>query len=400
MINNYSLKIFLPLIITVLCIRCGSDDNSSPLSEGSEEEINLEEARLTDFPFQEIEYLDIEITQPTIVNNEEVEEGEIIITLPHTVTSLLLTLESVNIDTEKYNIFPSVGSLELYSETESVNYQITSTSNPDINIHYNVRVIVAPNPDPKEEKLSISSFRLLANDGVSQADLRLKKEALSIQSVDSLLFTLFPRSVDFSDLTPTIEYQGPRLEYRINDEEFRVYPVDTEEKIDFKYPNTVDFRVSDATNSTAITYRIIVDTTNPIVFNQPELNIPDLFPRDTYNGIGIGTWTNQGNYPITDMSPNQLRFTLGECNRTELCNIFNVELSSNEPLFTKPDQDGVINIVVTNNAPASEEYETIAIFSNLKFDENTWRIINAPADEYRSDIGYIPVQLTMRGIVN
>ncbi len=372
-------KVFIALIITISLFGCESNDNSST---NSQEEINLEEAKLTDFIFEEIKYEDIKITQPTIENNKEIEEGEIIITIPNTTTSLLLSLKSINIDSDTFNISPPVGTQELFSETEFVKYTITPKSNFENSIHYNVKLILTPVNE--NEKLAITSFELLSNDTSAFTDIDLIKEAKSLQTIDSLLVCLFPKSIDFSDLTPAIKYQGTKIEYRVNDTDFTEYPIATGKKINFEYPNTVDFKVTNATNSQSIVYRIIVDSEQPISFDKPEVVIPDLKVGDTFNGVNVATWTNEGNYPITTMSPNE--YTLVKSPIEGINTIFAVTLSKSSGGNINPKETGIVNVVITNT-PIEGEYEATALFK-LNFNENSWKIVNTPTDDFINDIGY------------
>ncbi len=375
------------LTFFILLSACSSNDNSG---SDSEESINLETAKLTDFPFEEIDYTNIKITQPVISNNEETTEGEIIITLPHTVTSLSLSLKSVNIDTEKFNVFPSVGNKELFSETDFIKYTITSKNNPDKTLHYNVKIIIEENP--KEEILSLTNFELLANDNSAFTDIDLIKKS-KLQTIDSLIICLFPASINFSELAPAIKYKGSNIEYRINDNDFKKYPVDTGETINFKYPNTVDFKISNSTNSTSTTYRIIVDTKHPISFNEAEITIPDLLIGNTYNGTGVATWVNQGNYPITTMSPNE--YTNVVTPATGLNNIFAVTLSKNSGGNINPNEEGTVNITITET-PLIGEYKVSAIY-HLNFNQNSWILVNSPTDSFIGNFGYSNVELNVKG---
>ncbi len=372
-------RIFPAFILVALILGCESD-NSEPIDP--KEETNLEEAMLTDFPLKEIEYLDINITQPKIENNEALNEGEIIITLPHTVTSPLLTLKSVNIDLDRFNVFPSVGIQELFSTTDFTKYTITSKSDVEKEIHYNVKIVIAPTPE--EERLFISSFELLANDNSAFTDINLIKEARPSLRADSLLICLFSKTVDFSDITPAIKYNGSKIQYRVNDEDFEDYPIETGKSIDFKYPNTVDFKISNAMDSKSVTYRIMVDTQHPISFTVQELLIPDLNLGDTYTGAGVATWTNAGNYPISAMSPNEYTNVITPA--TGLDNILMATLSVSEGRNVDPGESGTINVVITNT-PQVGQYEAIALF-DLNFDENLWRIVNSPMDDFISDFDY------------
>ncbi|WP_075341921.1 hypothetical protein [Tenacibaculum agarivorans] len=382
-----SIKLNLLLFTLIILSSCSNSKDDSPIFF---EDVNLKEARLTNFLLTETNYLNIEIEQPIIENNEEIKEGKIIITLPHTTTSLNLSLKSVNINGSDFNISPSVGAQVLFSQTEFVKYTITSIANSKKSIHYNVKVIISSTP--QEQKLSITDFELLANDNSAFTNIDFIKESISLQSVDSLLFCLFPKTIDFSDLTPAIKYHGSKIEYRVNNDDFEEYPVETGKSINFKYPNTVDFKVSNST--TSITYRIIVDTQHPVIFTE-DIVIPDLKMGDTYNGIGVTSWTNNGNYPISTMSPNEYSDVISPA--TGLNNIFTATLTKNSGGNINPDENGLVNIIV-NNTPLIGQYEAVARF-NLNFNENSWKIVNFPTDKFINDVGYKTVDMKIKGTI-
>lgn len=377
-------------IFSLFIFGCSSNDHST--IELKEDEINIKQAQLTDFLFKEISYLNIKIKQPLIENNNETEEGEIIITLPYTVSSLLLSLKSVNIDTDKYNVFPSIGTQVIFSETEFIKYKITSKNNNQKSLHYNIKVIITDAPD--EEKLSLLIFGLLSDDNSAYTNIDLTLKSKN-QTVDSLLVCLFPKSVNFSNLVPWVEYKGSKIEYRINDDNFSEYPIKTGKSINFKYPNTVDFKISNTKNTKSIIYRIIVDTQHPILFNQSKTVTPNLLVGVNYNEVGVGTWTNQGNYPISTMTPNEYKNT--KTPTAGLNNIFKTTLSKNSGGNINPNEDGLVNVIVTDTQLAGT-YETTAVF-NLNFNENSWKIVNSPTDNYIRFIGYKNTELKIKGTI-
>jgi hypothetical protein len=369
-------------MLTGLFLGCNSDDDTSNIPDTSNtsdtpQKIDLKEAQLKDFLFTEIDYLNIGITQPIIEDNEEIKEGEIIVTLPHTATSLMLTLGSVDINTEAYSISPSVGTPNLFSETEFVKYTITSKTNPEKSLHYNIKIVIAKNP--ADENLDISNFELSTKDNSKHTNTFLIKES-SVQLADYFLYCLFSESVDFSSLIPTITYEGSIIEYKINDGDYTEYQLNSEKSIDFKYPNNVYFKVSNSTKSTSKTFRIVVDTQYPILFDEPEITLPNVKTGSISNHPNVTTWTNKGNNPITSMSPDEYTDIVG------LDNIFLTTLSDNGTVNVKPGESGVVNIV-TKSTPIAGEYEATAIFG-LNFDQNTLRIVSTPTDGYINNIGY------------
>ncbi len=389
------------IVITVFIFAC-NDDTAIPNSN-----IDLENAKLNDFPLEEINYSDIEIIQPIIKNNEEITKGEITITVPYTVISLNLTLKSVNINTSEFSIFPDVGVQSFFSEKEYVTYKITSKIDPEKSLHYKIKVLIEEKP--KEEKLSLTTFELIDVNHKDKpyTDIDLTTKATS-QAIDSLAFCLFPVPVNYSKLTPAITYEGSKIEYRTNNNNFKEYPITTGAEIDFSYPNTVDFKISNTDNSKFKIYRIIVDTDYPVIFSgqtiiQPNLNqgeflshsvtVPNVKMGSTYNGVGVTTWKNMGNYPISNMSPNEYTNTTGPV--ADL-NIFTTTLSSTGGNIN-PGEEGTVNIVITNT-PMLGTYKSTAEF-HLRFNQNSFRTVNSPEDNYILNIGYKKFQLNIEGTV-
>jgi len=246
------------------------------------------------------------------------------------------------------------------------------------------------------QELSISGFELMDNDSSSIAPLTLIKES-TLQTVDSLIVCLFPIAVDFSTITPTIAYTGSKLEYRSNGEGFTDYVMDSGQSIDFAYPNTVDFKISNASNSESVVYRIVADTQLPISFDETEVILSDLEMGNNYNFNGVTTWHNIGNYPISTMSPNEYIDVVTPL--SYLTNIFTVSLSKTTGGNIYPGQEGITNVVIIN-APIPGQYEATAIF-NLNFNENSWELVNNPEDNYITNIGHQTIELKVIGnIVN
>ncbi len=388
-------SIQLLIVFTLLFFACNDDDTSTIPNIN----IDLEQAKLNDFPLEEINYLDINIKNPIIENNKEITKGEIIIKLPHNTNSLALTLKSVNINTSNFIISPNVGTKILFSETEFVTYKITSKTDSEKSLTYKIKIILEE--APKEEALHLINFELLdvnhSNKPYTNIDLTTKA---TLQTVDSLAFCLFPVPVNYSKLTrPGITYKGSKIEYRVNNNDFKEYPITTGAEIDFSYPNTVDFKISNADNSKFKTYRIIVDTEYPIVFSDQinpisnNITVPNLKIGNTYNGVGIATWTNMGNYPMSNMSPNEYTNTTGPVSNL---NIFTTTLSSTGGTIN-PGEEGTLNIVITNT-PLIGVYKSTAEF-HLNFNQNTWKIVNSPIDDYILNAGYKKFHLNIEGTI-
>lgn len=239
--------------------------------------------------------------------------------------------------------------------------------------------------EDKEEILAITDFK------ISSEIHSFSVINASIQSADSLVICLFTSPVDYANLTPTVEYLGTRMEYRINNDDFKVY--DVEENIDFSYPNIVDFKVSNVDNSSSKIYRIIVDTENPVLFTNEEITIPDSQVNTNYSGIEIGTWKNVGNHPIrvTMRTENYIDVITPNEN---INNIFSTTLTSETNV--NPNDMGAINIF-TSNASVVGAYGTTALF-DLYFNENLGYIVyDDITGAYVNDIGYTKAALKIKG---
>ena len=239
------------------------------------------------------------------------------------------------------------------------------------------------------EMLSITSFKLSSNE---HSFTTIKA---TIQPIDSLVVCLFASPVDYSDLIPEITYQGTSIEYSINNGSFNTYSLNSSESIDFSYPNTVDFKITNSDDSNSKIYRIIVDTEQPILFNNPEITIPDSPVNTNYNGIEIDTWTNVGNYPIR-LTLRTTEYVAITSPKTDASNIFSATLTKASDI-QNPNETGEVN-VFTTNASITGSYATTALF-NLNFNENLGYIVydDETTNEYVKNIGYKKAELKLKG---
>ena len=203
-ISNKNHFLFLKFVISyfsiVFLISCSSDSNDeSP----SPEDIDMSQVRLVDFPLSEVDYVEIDIVHPEFVDGQETNPGSITITLPFTETALLYSLESVNLDLSQFEISPSVGEQQLFSEEVPVIYEITSLQNAEKSIHYEVKVIISPDEnddgddddddDDDDKDPSIHSFKFLAaNNAELTSDVNaLKATEDPTNATDVLIYVIF-----------------------------------------------------------------------------------------------------------------------------------------------------------------------------------------------------------------
>ncbi|MCL5130073.1 MULTISPECIES: hypothetical protein [unclassified Algibacter] len=239
------------------------------------------------------------------------------------------------------------------------------------------------------EELSIISFDILSKDHSFSV---IKSNT---QPVDSLVICLFPSSIDYSNLIPKIKFKGTSIEYRINNDSFNAYPLSIGDNIDFSYPNTVDFRITNSDDSESRIYRIIIDTEQPILFNNPEIIIPDSQVNANYHGLEIDTWLNVGNYPIrlTLRTTEYIDIITPE---TGISNIFSTTLT-NDSDFVKPNEEGNINVFESNITAVIGAYKATALF-NLYFNENLGYIVyDDITNDYVKNIGYKQAELKLKG---
>ncbi|UMB60684.1 hypothetical protein MHL31_00380 [Lutibacter sp. A80] len=239
------------------------------------------------------------------------------------------------------------------------------------------------------EKLAITSFDMLSKENTFSVI-----EA-NIQAVDSLVICLFSSVVEFSKINPIITFEGTSIEYRINNGIFNTYTTDIGAFIDFSYPNIVDFKITNSDDSEFKIYRIIVDTEQPILFNNSEISIPDSPINTAYNGLEIDTWKNVGNYPIR-LTLRTTEYKDVVIPETAASNIFSTTLTKESDIIY-PNEEGEIN-VFTSNTSVTGLYSTTALF-NLYFNENLGYVVynDVSTSEYVKNIGYRQAELSLKG---
>ncbi len=264
-------------------------------------EVLIENAKLTDFTFSELDYSNIEIKHPEITAGVETKPGEIKITIPFSSSTMELSLKKVNFDSDKFDIFPGIGVKRLFSDTDPVIYTITSKQNPKVVIRYKVFVIKGSAP-PQPEKLEITGFKFekSKNPGLP-GDI----EAARIETELGFkrIFIFVPSGTDFANLTPTIAFKGEGAKlYYSQDPTSSIGVTGTEYPeaglaVDFKYPKRFFLAVKN-TSSVSQTYEVIADVKNPIKFDINPISTSNIAKNETFFGT-VGTYTNQGNHELT-----------------------------------------------------------------------------------------------------
>jgi hypothetical protein len=353
---------------------CSSDD-----SETIEPDPFWTEARLNDFPLTEVEYLDIDIVHPTITNNSETAHGKIEITIPFSQASLNLSLKEFNLDINKYNISPTVGESQDFSN-DFVTYTITSTTSATKAVHYDVTVKHGGDPFFTNNKITGFKFEKSNNPQLA-ATIEAVKIAEYENYTENAIYVIVPEGTNFTQLVPTITFDAAKLYYN-TDIQYIQYAAGL--SVNFRYPIRFYLQAENSLGNRSRPYVVIVDVANPIKFDSP------LITADVKSGDGVSAedffaiakWTNQGNHPITGMSPTDyIDKTYPVPDYPGNANVITASLvnpNGGTP-GVLPGEQGEINVRV-KRSPVTGAFTTKAVFTPT-FSFDTRRISFWPADD-------------------
>jgi hypothetical protein len=389
-LNQFSFYVLIAGIF-LSTVSCNSDDNAGP-------DAFWGEAKLDDFPLFEVDYLDISISHPEITDGVETKPGKINITIPFSQPGFMLSLKQFNLDNSKYDISPAVGEQKDFSDGP-VRYTIFSTATPTTAaVHYDVTIVHGGDPFFFNAKITGFKFEKSKN-----PELDATIEAVKIAEYENFsehaIYIIVPDGTDFSKLTPTITYDAVKLYYN-TDNQFVLYN-NNNMTVDFTYPKQFYLQAENSSGTKSLRYNVIVDITNPIRFETPiitgdvkagnGLTVEDFF--------GIATWTNQGNHPITGMSPTEYKDkTYPVPDYPGDANVITASLVNpiGGTVGVLPGEQGQINVRV-KRTPVTGLFVTTAVFApTFSFDSRTisfWpiddrveNIFNRPALVIRSTI--------------
>jgi hypothetical protein len=365
------------VIITSLASSCSSDDPTEPQAE-------LENAKLTDFPLTEVEYISINIVHPELTNGEETKQGKIEITIPHSRQSMVLSLKEFKLDNSKYTISPGVGEAMDFS-TEGVIYTIASTIDPAKMVHYLVTVSHGGEPFTENSEITGFKFEASKNPALDKTIEALKIVAYE-NSSEAAIYVIVPVGTDFSNLTPTITYDAAEVKYR-TDGEFKTYPTNGM-AVDFKYPKRFSIQAENSNGVKSKIYHVIVDVKDPIRFEKTTLVTPEIKTGDGSAFeyfFTIMTWTNQGNHPITGMSPDHYKDRVYPIPEYHGNNIITTSLSN--PVGgtpgVLPGEMGQVDVKVRRVTAGL--FSTTAVF-NVTFSFDSQKISFWPKDDRIEDL--------------
>jgi hypothetical protein len=368
------------LLGAVLFAGCSSDD-----TEENIDNVFWSEAKLNDFPLSEVAYLDIDIVHPEITNGIETRFGKIEITIPHSQTSLMLSLKQFNLDNNKYQISPLPGEPQDFS-LDPVTYTISSTTSQTKAVHYDVTVVYGGEPFFTNAKITGFKFEKSKNPALA-ATIEAVKIAEYENYTENAIYVIVPEGTNFSQLTPTITYDAALIRYTI-DNDFILYPANGL-AVDFTYPKHFYLQAENSLGSKSRVYNVIVDVANPIRFDSPivteEVATGDGVAIEDF--FAIATWTNQGNHPITGMVPGEYKDkTYPIPNYPGNANVITASLTNptGGTMGVLPGEKGEINVRVKRSQIAGV-YTTTAVFAPT-FSFDTRRISYWPPDDRIEDV--------------
>lgn len=130
-------KFFLVLTLCLTTASCSSDDDDNTID--SDSSVDLSKAYLRLFGFAETYTLEVKTNHPKLLNNEEVERGQMRIKVPQAYAELRLTTKASDFNNNEFTIRPELGRLEDFSNGK-ITYTITSKIDNTKKIHYDVFV--------------------------------------------------------------------------------------------------------------------------------------------------------------------------------------------------------------------------------------------------------------------
>lgn len=292
----------LTVMVVSTLSNCDNGSNPGPQLPAPpivEDAVDLEDAKLTSFRLMEVDapHVEVEIIHPMIVNGVETRFGEIKVIVTKEFDFVSYSLKEVPFDQGKFSISPAVGERAALSTTAPTLYTVKSKSNPNKTLHYNVLKVVKP----LATELKVTSFRFEKR---KNPDLAADIEAEKIEAEGQFrrIFIFVPVGTDFTNLTPSISFEGAKLLYTTSSAVDQDYPTNGA-SIDFKYPKTFRLKVSSGISGLVDQlYDVIVDVKNPLKFDANPIVVPDIISGSAFSGT-IGSFTNQGNHLLTSFSP-------------------------------------------------------------------------------------------------
>lgn len=373
-LSRQILLFYVFTIFTTVINSCGSDDNDPENPNAF-----WENAKLNDFLLNEVVRLDIDISHPEISNGVEIKHGQIHITIPFSQQSLTLSLKQIALDQDKYSISPEVGVPQNFSGG-AVTYTITDVLSPERSVHYDVTIVHGGDPFFVNAKVTAFRFEKEKNPSLTNTIEALKISEYENYS-ENAIYVIVPLGTDFTDLKPTIIYDAAKLYYSFGSE-FIVYP-ENGLTVDVRFPKRFQLKAENSNGTKSKPYTVIVDVANPIQFDSPVVTDNVKAGNGSAEDFfGVATWTNQGNHPITGMSPTGYKDRIYPIpDYTGEANVITAMLLNPNSGTTGvlPGQSGQIDVRI-KRTPFTGLYSTTAVFTPT-FHFETQTISYWPVDD-------------------
>ncbi len=358
---------------------CNSgDDDDATTTAASTPSIAIEEGMLKDFPLFALQYKEINIVDPEIVDNKEVKYGEIKITIPSTVSldNIYASITSAELNLSKFSISPG-NDVGLSYEDQKINVYTITTATGDKKelLHYNVSIVKEIVPEPETLKITSFTFEKSKNpDLPNDIEISTRIE----DNYRDKIYLFVPLGTDFTNLTPTITYDGAKLYYTQDSSEAE-YPEEGT-SIDFKYPKYFMLSVKDAGGEKYKITDVIVDVINPVRIETVSVTTPDTKQQTRGYFTGVTKLTNQGNHKIIYRSTSYENMSPVI---TPVSNVITANRSTPSGGLI-PGESCDINIIVNGYFPEGT-YKTTAVFYS-KIQYNDYEEVSDLLEPVRLDI--------------
>lgn len=185
---------------------------------------------------------------------------------------------------------------------KKITYTISSTKDDTVFLQYDVLVTVKEEiPSPSQE-LNITSLSFLKgnNPNLSKDITSFEVRKHSNKSYDGTIMIVVPNETDFSNLIPTLNYEGSTIKYTTkhygNNADFNDFTKGS--SVDFRFPNIVAFQIYNSDKSSYREYRVLVDVKEPITFDEESITLGWPIKIGLASYKNVVEFTYNGNYPM------------------------------------------------------------------------------------------------------
>ncbi len=356
--------LILTAIITAF-VGCSENDNTN--LEPNKNVINIEDAKLFNFPLFGITPISINIKQPTIVDNKETVFGEIDIVIPNSVSlnEIATSLTSDELNLSKFNILPGNNTALNYETQSHIHSIVNVLDESEELLHYTVNIEQEVIPTPPTLTVTDFKFEASKNSQLTE-DVTIEKRVDEFNSQTIYLFV--PTGTDFSNLTPTATFDAENVFYTQDSSISTIdvntpYPT-TETSFDFTYPKRFIIVLRDDANNKIKWVNVFVDVKNPVEIENTDITTSDITTTSSPSSFrGITTWKNVGNHVLRFKSATTYE------DKMPTSNIDFITARRNfTSMGVEPKESANINVIVIKDLPVGE-YKSTAVFYS-KFDSH------------------------------